>query len=277
MLFFRRGTPITYTGDRQADDIVNWLNKRTRPAALDLETVEAAEEFIKSEPVVVIGFFKDRESPEAKTFLSVANTVDESFGITNNDDVFAKYEAKCGSIILFKSYDEGKAVFDGESTEEAIKKFITVESLALIIDFNIISSQKFFAADIKIHLLMFVSKEAGHIKKYVEPARDLAKQFKNKILFISINVDVEAHQRILELFDVKKEEIPSMRLISLESTMANYKPKDAQLSPENIKSFVQDFLDGKLKKHLVSEELPEDADVELEESVEESEASKDEL
>lgn len=261
MKFFRNGSPIEYSGGRQADDIVNWLNKKTGPAALEVENVEGAEEFIKSKSVVVIGFFKDRESADAKTFLGVANAVDDyPFGITSNEDVYAKYEAKSGSIILFKDFDEGKAVFDGESTEEAIKTFVTVQSMPLIVDFNHESAQKIFGGDIKSHLLMFISKEAGHVEKYAEPAKVLAKTYRDKVLFVTINADEEDHQRILEFFGMKKEEIPSMRLIRLEDDMAKYKPKDAELSPENIKSFVQDFLDGKLKQHLLSQELPDDWD-----------------
>lgn len=261
MKFFRNGSPIEYGGGRQADDIVNWLNKKTGPAALEIENVEGAEEFIKSQTVVVIGFFKDRESDEAKTFLSVANAVDDyPFGITSNEDVFAKYEAKSGSIILFKNFDEGKSVFDGKSTEEAIKQFVSVQSMPLIVDFNHDSAQKIFGGDIKSHLLIFISKEAGHIEKYVTPVKDLAKQFRNKVLFVTINADEEDHQRILEFFGMKKEEIPSMRLIKLEDDMAKYKPKDAELSPENIKSFVEAFLEGKLKQHLLSQDLPEDWD-----------------
>lgn len=259
--FFRSGSPIEYGGGRQADDIVNWLSKKTGPAALDIDNVEAAETFIKSQSVVIVGFFKDRESDEAKTFLSVANAVDDfQFAITSNEDVYAKYEAKCGSIILFKNFDEGKSVYEGDSSEESIKKFVTVQSMPLIVDFNHDSAQKIFGGDIKSHLLMFISKEAGHIEKYAEPAKDLAKQFRDKVLFVTINADEEDHQRILEFFGMKKEEVPSMRLIRLEDDMAKYKPKDAELSPSNIKSFVQDFLDGKLKQHLLSQELPEDWD-----------------
>jgi hypothetical protein len=33
----------------------------------------------------------------------------------------------------------------------------------------------------------------------------------------------------------------------LEEDMAKYKPEKAELSKDNIKSFVQDFIDGKLK------------------------------
>lgn len=45
---------------RQADDIVNWLKKRTGPAAITLEEVTQAESLIADNEVAVIGFFKVR-------------------------------------------------------------------------------------------------------------------------------------------------------------------------------------------------------------------------
>lgn len=43
---------------READDIVNWLKKRTGPAATTLADAAAAETLVDSNEVVVIGFFK---------------------------------------------------------------------------------------------------------------------------------------------------------------------------------------------------------------------------
>jgi protein disulfide-isomerase A1 len=46
---------------------------------------------------------------------------------------------------------------------------------------------------------------------------------------------------------MKKAEVPAMRLIRLEEDMAKYKPPQADLDVDSIRSFVQSFLDGKLK------------------------------
>ena len=259
--FFRSGSPIEYNGGRTADDIVAWLGKKTGPAAKELESVEAAEEFLKENNVAVIGFFGDRESAEAKVFLATANAVDDyPFGITSNEDVYKKYEASCGKVILFKHFDDGKAVFEGEFEEAALKKFVAAQAMPLVVDFNHDSAQKIFGGEIKSHLLMFLSKEAGHFEKYAEPAKEVAKKFREQILFVSINADEEDHQRILEFFGMKKEEVPAMRIIQLQEDMAKFKPEKNDLAAENIEAFVQTFLDGKLKQHLLSQDLPEDWD-----------------
>lgn len=263
--FFRRGTEIDYPlkVNNTAEEILNWLNKKTGFPATEIKSVDGAEEFIKSQPVVIIGFFDDRETDAAKTFLKVADAVDDyPFGFTSNKEVYAKYEAKSGSIILFKNFDDGNAVFDGEIEEEEIKKFFAQKSMPLIVDFNRESAPKIGSAfrDIKSHLLFFVSKTAGHYEQYLQPAKDVAKQFRDNVLFMSINVDDEGHKRFMVMFGLKNDEFPSMLLVRNEQDMPKYKPATPELSVENIKSFVQGFLDGKAKPHLPSQELPEDWD-----------------
>lgn len=255
MKFFRSGKPIEYTGGRQADEIIKWVEKRASPIA-EIESVKEAEEFIKSQPVGVIGFFKDRESDEAKAFLNASDAaIDYEFGITSNDDVYAKYEAKCGSIILFKDFDDEKSIFEGELTEEAILKFVAIHSLPLVLEYNREAAKKVFGKDVENQFLMFVSYQEGNIDKYVQPVKDVAKQFVGKVLFISINVDEELNRPILNFFGIKENEIPTMRIFRMED-LTKFKPNNSDLSSENVKSFVQDFLDDKLKKHLLSADLP---------------------
>lgn len=259
--FFRNEQPIEYNGGRVADEIVSWVTKKTGPPAFELDSVDNAEAFLLNNKVVVVGFFADKESDEAKNFLAVANSVDEyPFGLASSDDILAKYEATIGSIVLFKQFDEGKAVYDGASNEADLKKFVHTQSIPLIVEFNHDSAQKIFGGEIKSHLLLFVSKEAGHLEKYAEPAKEVAKKFRSDVLFVTINADEEDHLRILEFFGMKKEEVPSMRLIRLEEDMAKYKPENPDLSAENIESFVQAYTEGKLKQHLLSQDLPEDWD-----------------
>jgi len=82
------------------------------------------------------------------------------------------------------------------------------------------------------------------------------------MLFVTINTDEEDHKRILEFFAIKDEELPTFRAIKLGEDMAKYKPADDTIEAANIKTFVADFLEGKLKQHLMTEEIPEDWDKE---------------
>ena len=91
------------TGGRTAAEIVNWLKKRTGPPAKELTTVEDAHAFTKKDDVVVVGFFKDRESDAANAFISAADTQDSvTFGITSVKEVADALDVTFDSIILFK-------------------------------------------------------------------------------------------------------------------------------------------------------------------------------
>lgn len=235
--------------------------KKTGPPAKELKSVEEAQEFINANNVAVIGFFKDQSSTEAKAFLGVASGIDDiPFGITSEDALYTEYDAKCGSIILFKKFDEGKVAFEGESSQENIKKFVTANSLPLLVEFNHDTAQKIFGGEIKSHLLLFLSKGDEHFEKVSEAARAVAKPFRDQVLFVTIDADEEDHLRILEFFGMKREEVPAARLIKLEEDMAKYKPDTTELTSESIRTFVQDFLDGKLKQSLLAQDLPEDWD-----------------
>uniref|UniRef100_A0A7P0T8J3 Protein disulfide-isomerase n=1 Tax=Homo sapiens TaxID=9606 RepID=A0A7P0T8J3_HUMAN len=242
--FFRNGdtaSPKEYTAGREADDIVNWLKKRTGPAATTLPDGAAAESLVESSEVAVIGFFKDVESDSAKQFLQAAEAIDDiPFGITSNSDVFSKYQLDKDGVVLFKKFDEGRNNFEGEVTKENLLDFIKHNQLPLVIEFTEQS----------------VSDYDGKLSNF----KTAAESFKGKILFIFIDSDHTDNQRILEFFGLKKEECPAVRLITLEEEMTKYKPESEELTAERITEFCHRFLEGKIKPHLMSQELPEDWD-----------------
>merc|ERR1712226_982711 len=226
--FFKNGKPTEYNGGRTADTIVTWVEKKTGPAAVALADVAAAAKFVEDNEIAVLGFFADAEGD---------------------------------AIVLFKKFDEGRNdLTEGLTDVEGITKFVASSALPLVVEFNQETAQKIFSGEIKSHLLMFLSKSSDAYAEQHAIATKLAKEHKGQILFVSIDTDEEDHKRILEFFGMKDDELPGMRIIKLAEDMAKYKPVDGSLTEESIKSFVGDYLDGKLKQHLLSEDIPEDWD-----------------
>lgn len=261
--FFKKGRAMDYMGGRTADTIVSWLEKKTGPPAVALATEDEAKKFIEDNKVAVIGFFKDQDSAEAKNFLEVAGTMDDvKFAITSEAAVFTANKVEKDGVVLFKAFDEGRNDYDGAAEADALSAFITANSLPLVIEFNHDTAQKIFSGEVKNHLLLFVSQKSEDFPAQKEVAAKIAADYKNKVLFVTVDADEEDHKRILEFFGMKEDEVPGMRLIRLEEDMAKYRPESAALEEANIRKFVGDFLDGKLKQHLLSEEVPEDWDKE---------------
>ena len=260
--FFKNGAgPLEFQGGRQAAEIVNWLKKKTGPAATTVDSVDTLKSMAEKDDVLVVGFFKDQDSDAAKAFLEVAGVTDDlPFAITSTDEVFAEYKVEKEGVVLLKKFDEGRNdLFDG-LTSEAIKAFISSNSMPTVIEFTQESAQKIFGGEVKNHLLLFISKGDDKFDSVLEQYKGAATPFKGKVLFIYINIDDDDNQRILEFFGMKAADCPSYRYINLGEDMTKYKPESDELTTDAISAFVQGVLDGKQKPHLMSEDVPEDWD-----------------
>ncbi|CAB4022914.1 disulfide-isomerase 2-like [Paramuricea clavata] len=262
--FFKGGKPVEYGGGRTANDIVSWLVKKTGPPAKSLETSDDVKKFIEEREVAVVGFFGDVESAEAKAYTSAADGIDDvEFGIVSNADIAKENEVEGNAIVLFKKFDEGRAAFSGDFESEAIASFVNANKMPLVMEFTDESAPKIFGGDIKVHILLFIKKSAENFKEVLGFFSDVAKDFKGKMLYVYIDVDVDDNSRVSEFFGLTKDDVPTVRIINMtEQDMAKFKPDFETISAETLRQFAQDFVDGKLKPHRMSEDLPEDWDKE---------------
>merc|ERR1711992_322534 len=238
--------------------IISWVEKKTGPPAAALADAEAVKTFVEGKTVAVLGCFKDETTDAAKAFLAAASNIDDlPFGITGD---CSEYGVDGEGVVVVKTFDDGKAVLTEGITEEEVAKFVSSESLPLVVDFNQETAQKIFSGEVKSHFLLFSSSKADDHDDKLEKVRAMAKSSKGKMLFVTINTDEEDHKRILEFFGITESELPTYRAIKLGEDMAKYKPEDDKF--ENAEQFVTDFMDGKLKQHLMSQDVPEDWDKE---------------
>lgn len=159
--FFKNGKPMEYGGGRTAETIVSWVEKKTGPPAKSLANADEAKAFVDGKTVAVIGCFKDETTDAAKAFLAVASNLDDlAFGVTGDEAVCSEYGVSGEGVVMVKTFDDGKAVLTEGLTEEAVAKFVTSESLPLVIDFNHETAQKIFSGEVKSHFLLFSSAKA---------------------------------------------------------------------------------------------------------------------
>jgi protein disulfide-isomerase A1 len=260
--FFMNGEPIEYAGGRTADEIVAWLKKKSGPAAVTFTTSDELKKLKADNEVVVVGVFKDLTSAHATAFQNVAKIVDSvSFAVSTESVIFEELGVKGSEgLVLFKKFDEGRNDFDGTFEEEEIKKFIHSNQLALVSEFNQETAQKIFGGDIKVHTLLFASKKSDSFETIFSEFKKAAKQYKGRTIFVLIDTDVDENERVMEFFGLKKEDAPTVRLISLGKEMTKYKPDFDEIEADALVKFVQDFFDKKIKPHLLTQDVPADWD-----------------
>ena len=109
------------------------MTKQALPAVSAL-TSETIAEFKTSDKVVIVAYFDAEDKKSNTTFTEIADTLrdDYLFGATN-DAALAKTEGvKQPGVVLYKSFDEGKDVFDGKFEKEAITKFTKAAATPLV-------------------------------------------------------------------------------------------------------------------------------------------------
>jgi len=258
--FFKNGVAQEYTGGRTADTIVQWLDKKSGPAATALANRDEANAFVLANKVSVIGFFKDPVAKEAIAFATAADANEEVlFAITSNTDVFGLFEVNDdAAVVLLKKFDEGRNNLEGDITVETVTDFVNANALPLVVDFNTDTAKQIFQGSVKNHIIMFQSANTDNYEHNLHSARKVAKDFKGDIMFVSVTTDEEEHKKVIEFFGISDAEVPTFRLTASEEDMVKYKPENAELTEANFRAVINNFKAGELKPHLKSEELPAD-------------------
>ena len=122
-----------YSGQRKAPAIVSYMTKQAMPA-VSLVDKSSIEEFKTADKVVLVGFFAADDKASNETFGAVASSLRDSylFGATS-DAILAKAEGvKQPAIVLYKTFDEGKATFEEKFDKDAVLSFVQTASVPLI-------------------------------------------------------------------------------------------------------------------------------------------------
>ena len=109
------------------------MTKQAMPAVSDLNK-DNIEDFKAADKVVVVAYVSSDDKASNETFTSVANDLRDHFvfGATNDPELATAEDIKVPSVVLYKSFDEGKNVFDGAFNKDEIEQFVKTASVPLI-------------------------------------------------------------------------------------------------------------------------------------------------
>jgi len=259
--YFRSGEPIEYEGGRTEEEIVAWVERKAGPAAASLTSMEEAVAFLSGKEAAVIGFFPDQSSEAATSYCKAADAVDETpFAITSSQEVAEHYKLEGDTVLLTKGSESDHVVLSEAITEEAVKKFVFIESLPLVLTWSQETAGKMFNGPVKAHLLLLLSEKSETYAAEIEMLKAVARDAKGKMLVVTVITEDDEHTRVMRLLDIKESDLPTFRAIKLGEDIEKFVPEDASITAENVKDFVAKLLAGELKPHLKTEEVPEDWD-----------------
>ncbi|KAF9087931.1 protein disulfide-isomerase precursor [Mortierella sp. AD031] len=248
---FREGTPSDYQGARKADAIVSFLKKQNLPA-LSIVSAEDLDTFSKSDKVVIVGVLpKDSEKREELEKIAKVYRDDYVFGVTE-----ASEDVPSGSgIVLFKQFDEGKNVLDGDFDAESLTEFIKANATPVMDDIGPNNYAKYMDSGLPLAYLFFATPEQK--TQYSAEIEAVAKSFKGKMNFAYIDaVKFGAHAANINL----KESWPAFGIQNVVTGAKFPLDQEGELTVENMQKLAEDVLAGKVEPSIKSEPIPESND-----------------
>ncbi|PHH87873.1 hypothetical protein CDD83_8300 [Cordyceps sp. RAO-2017] len=246
-----------YNGQRKADAIHSYMVKRSMPA-VSLLSKDTIEDFKKGDKVVLIAYIAADDKASNETFASVANSLrdDYMFGGINDAAVAEAEGVKFPSIVLYKTFDEGKNTFDAKFEAEAITKFAKTSATPLVGEVGPETYSDYMSAGIPLaYIFAETQEERDTLAKELKP---VAEKQKGKVNFATIDAkSFGAHAGNLNL---KSDKFPCF---AIQDTVNNKKypfDQDKEMSHDNILKFLDDFVAGKIEPSIKSEPVPEKQD-----------------
>ncbi|XP_037363410.1 protein disulfide-isomerase-like protein of the testis isoform X1 [Talpa occidentalis] len=259
-LFFEgnRLEPISCTGVVESTALVVWLRRQISQKAFLFTNAQQVAEFVKSRPLVIIGFFQDLEEEVAQLFYDMIKDFPElTFGAISIHNALGHFHVTLDSVLVFK---KGKIVnrqelINDSNNKNILHQVIREQLTDLVIEYNSENKDLIYELHILNHMLLFASKASESFGMIMQHYKLASKEFQNKILFILVDADEPRNGRVFEYFQVTEVDIPSVQILNLSSD-ARYKMPSDEITYENLKKFSNNFLNRRAKKHQPSEEIP---------------------
>ncbi|KAH6689184.1 disulfide-isomerase [Plectosphaerella plurivora] len=243
-----------YSGQRKAAAITSYMVKQSLPA-VSLLTKDTLEEFKTADKVVLVAYVDATDKASNETFTKVADKLRDTFlfgGV--NDAELAKAEGvEAPAIVLYKSFDEGKATFTKAFDAEAIEAFAQTASTPLIGEVGPETYSGYMSAGLP---LAYIFAETPEERETLGSAlKPLAEKHRGVINFATIDAkSFGAHAGNLNL---QADKFPAFAIQEVVKNQKFPYDQEKEITLETITTFVDEFVSGKMEPSIKSEPIPE--------------------
>lgn len=259
ILRYGGGVVEDYKGPRDADGIVEYLKKQSGPASFEIKAAEDASSVIDSDKILVVGVFPEFSGEHYDNYTTLAERLraDYEFGHTLDAKLLPHGDSSASGplVRLFKPFDERVVDFQ-DFNVDALVKFVEETSIPTVTLFNKDPKHhpfviKFFNSP-NAKAMLFLNFSTEQFDAFKSKYHDVAALYKGKDLSFLMG-DVDASQGAFQYFGLKEDQVP---LIVIQ-TDDGKKYLKANVEPDHIAPWVNDFKEGKVQPYRKSEPVPE--------------------
>jgi len=245
--FFRNGSPMPYNGDRKANAIEAWVEKKTGDAFTTISSTEDYEKLTKGKEGVVVGFFSNKDSSAFNEFKEVTQATDDvTFAAVFDSSVTNDFQAD-----TVKAFVDGKVYTSDGKTD--LVSWVFDYAFPLVDKLN----QKGFERFVKNNKSYFVLLFAPQVEplEAVKTFEQVAVEFRKDLGFLwDLGEQYAQHASKL---GISTENFPQVVAMSPKE---KFHPMKTEFNAENLKKFFEDLLVNKIEIHAQSEDVPESND-----------------
>ncbi|KAG6555655.1 hypothetical protein Mapa_002891 [Marchantia paleacea] len=258
VLFFRNGSDEIYPAGLSSDEIVNWIQKQTGHPATTVSSSDEAEVILSHNKTVVIGRFEEFQGSDYEQFLAASMEVsDVEFLQTTVAEAAKAFSAAMVDSVpafgLWKS-DEGFVKFDGPFKTEDLAAFVNLNKYEVVTQLNSQNVGKIYSSSVKKQVILFGSRE--EISAVLSLYKVVAKSFKNALMFVWVdNADEDFAKPMLTMYGIPDDELI---VAGFDNSNGLRYVLDAELKEQNLVTFAEKFVQGKLDQHYKSERIPKE-------------------
>ncbi|XP_064192780.1 protein disulfide-isomerase A3 [Anguilla rostrata] len=261
-----------YDGPRTADGIVSHLKKQAGPASVEIKTVAEFEKFVGDRDASIVGFFADGGSSAQAEFLKSANSLRETyrFAHTNAEELLKKHDIEGEGIILFRpprlsnKFEESSVQFsEDKTTSGKIKKFIQDNIFGMCAHMTEDNKDQLKGKDLLVaYYDVDYEKNPKGSNYWRNRVMKVAKSFLdqgNNLAFAVASKNSFSHDLSELGLDGSSGEVP---VVGIRTSKGDKYVMQEEFSRDGkaLERFLQDYFDGKLKRYLKSEPIPESND-----------------
>lgn len=206
-------------------------------------------------------YYGEKSGANWDAFLGAAKDgANEKFVFWNaGAECAEKVGAAANGVAIKRTFDEPNVVYSGEWNTEAVNKWLSGSSVPTMFEFGEDYIEPIFSQKNPAMIIFHEEKEEP---KYMKTFAAAALKHKGEILFSYSGVSAGIQERLGEFIGVTKNDLPTLRIVAPGASLAKYQWEGsmADLTEENVASFLKDFKDGKLVAHRKSEPVPESND-----------------
>ena len=267
VFLINKGQKYLYEGVRTLEGLLKFMKRKINNDLFIIETLKELKEYIDSSPLILLSTLKNKSEILYRSFIDYSKVgINVDFVSCITDECIKEYNE---DIILFKNFDEkiNKYSEDMGKKEGAhinsIRDFIGIYGIENGANLTAKEINMMFDHSRKM-IFYFRNSSIEEQTKVDKIIKELGKEYRNKKIYTVIS-DIEGEplqENVANTFIVVKQDLPTLLFYDLKTNYTNddmasiYTIRPAtfeQLKKENIKEYIDNILNGKIKKDLYSE------------------------